>query len=266
MRETRRYAVFPSNLDYAATFSHLREHMERCKYKEDVSACERIRHTVHLPDERSLETKDYGEFLEILRQTKPTGRVETHSHWDTGKSGDLGCIITISSTEVSVVIESSDLNLVAGTHDIIRQLFQASNPLKERSTSLARFNVKKSVFLAHRFDAEGKTTADVVEKFLRRLGYNVLTGEGYEAKEIPTKVLDRISTQDMFMCVVTKGDHHWILSEAAYAKGIGKYIILLCEKGIDFNPGILGRDYEHIVFPPGFIEKAFSDLLYALPG
>jgi len=34
---------------------------------------------------------------------------------------------------------------------------------------------------------------------------------------------------------------------------------------MDVKKGILGADYEHLLFPPGNIEKAFSDLLYALP-
>ena len=121
------------------------------------------------------------------------------------------------------------------------------------------------MFLAHRFDAEGKAAADALDRFLRRLGFDVVEGEGYEAREIPAKVSERIAAQDIFMCLATNGDHSWILSEAAYAKGLNKYIVLLCEDGVEFKKGILGQDYEYIVYPRGFIEKAFTDLLYALP-
>ncbi len=57
----------------------------------------------------------------------------------------------------------------------------------------------------------------------------------------------------------------WILSEAAYAKGKNKYIIIICQDDITFNKGIIGGDYEHLTFPKDLIEKCFSDLVYALP-
>jgi hypothetical protein len=257
--------VYPSNLDYANAFTGLLDHMKRCGYKEDKNACDNIRHTIDLPDSRSLETRDYVELLEILSRSPKPQQISAHSHWDTGKSGDLGCIISVNQREIRVVVESTDLNLLAGTHDSVRQIFQASNPPQEKSSTHQRFEVKKSVFLAHRFDEEGKTAADVLIRFLRRLGFDVVEGEGYEAREIPVKVSDRITSQDIFICIATKGDHGWILSETSYAKALNKYIVLLCEDGVNFNKGILGQDYEYIAYPRGYLEKAFSDLLYALP-
>ena len=139
MRETRRYEVYPSNLDCVAAFTGLLEHMKRCGYKEDKTACDKIRHTVHLPDSRTLETRDYSELLEIISRSPHPEQVSVHSHWDTGISGDLGCIITLGQCEISVIVESSDLNVLAGTHDSVCQLFRASNPPKEKSTVLRRF-------------------------------------------------------------------------------------------------------------------------------
>ena len=265
MRESRSYKVFPSNLDYKSAFGRLFEHMKRCKYKENQIACTNIRHTVTLDSTRSLETKDCSELLDILTRNPNPKQVTMHSHWDTGKSGDLGCIIIIDQRSLSVTIESTDLNLLAGTHDSVRQLFQASNPPMEKSATLSRYEAKKSVFLAHRFDGDGKAVAHSLDRFLSRLGFYVLEGVGYEARDIPSKVSDRINSQDIFLCIATKGNHSWILSEAAYAKALNKYIILMCEDGIDFDKGILGQDYEYISFPHECIEKAFTDLLYALP-
>ena len=110
------------------------------------------------------------------------------------------------------------------------------------------------VFLAHRFDDEGTVTAAILGRFLRRLGYDVKEGEGYEARDIPSKVSERISSQDIFICIATKGDHAWILSEAAYAKALKKYIILMCRDDTTFNKGILGQNYEHMTCPSGFVE------------
>jgi hypothetical protein len=121
------------------------------------------------------------------------------------------------------------------------------------------------VFLAHRFDDRGKAAADALGRFLRCLGFEVREGEGYEAREIPAKVSDRIAATDTFICVVTQGNHSWILSEISFAKGLKKRVLLLCEEGVAFNGGILGKDYEYIPFPPGLIEKAFTGILAALP-
>ena len=126
-------------------------------------------------------------------------------------------------------------------------------------------SVKKTIFLAHRFDEHGTETASIVERFLSRCGFSVLAGEGYEARMIPSKVQDRIERQDILLALFTVGDTTWISSEASFAKGKGKYIVFLVEEGMDVKKGILGADYEHLTFPRGFVEKAFSDLLYALP-
>ena len=266
MRETRCYSVFPSNLDYKEVFGGLFDHFKRCKYTEDKTACSNIGHKVTLDSTRSMETRDCGELLDILTRYPHPKNFSLHSHWNTGKSGDLGCIVYVDSREISVTVESTDLNMLAGTHDSVRQFFHASIPPMEKCPVLSRYNVKKTVFLAHRFDTDGKAAALILGRFLSRLGFYVQEGEGYEARDIPSKVAERIAAQDIFLCIVTRGNHSWILSEAAYAKGLSKYIVLMCEEDIEFDKGILGRDYEYISFPQGCIEKAFTELLYAIPG
>ena len=265
MRETRRYSVYPSDLKPAVSFAGLLEHMKRCGYEEDPTACSNIKYSVDLPDSRSMETTRYTEFMDILSRQPQPKEIVVHSHWSTGKSGDLGCTVLLDPGSLVVTVESPDLNLLGGIHDTVRQLFQASNPPSEKSPVLRRFELKKSVFLAHRFDADGNAAAQSLSGFLRRLGFQVAEGEGYEAREIPAKVSERITSSDIFMCVVTPGDQSWILSEAAYAKALQKYIVLLCEDGVSFSKGILGRDYEYITYPSGVVEKSFTDLLYALP-
>lgn len=265
MRETREYSVYPSDLKPLAAFEALLSHMKRCGYDEDQDACPNIKYIVHLQDSRSLETREYAEFVEILARYPLVETLSAHSHWNTGKSGDLGCIVMLRPKSLSVTAESSDLNVLAGTHDTVRQLFGASNPPEDRSPLLQRRNVKKSIFLAHRFDESGNRAGAALTRFLMRLGFNVVEGSGYEAREIPVKVAERITKQDIFICVATPGDHSWILSEASFAKALNKYLIVLCEEGVSLNKGILGIDYEYIPFPSQCIERAYYDLLYALP-
>jgi hypothetical protein len=121
------------------------------------------------------------------------------------------------------------------------------------------------IFLAHRFDEQGRSCAATLERFLRRLGFEVLEGEGYEARDIPAKVAERIRSQDIFLCIVSEGDPTWIMSEAAYAKALSKYIVILAQEDLPFKKGIVGTDYEHMTFPRGIIERTYSDLLLALP-
>jgi hypothetical protein len=130
---------------------------------------------------------------------------------------------------------------------------------------VSRYDLKPTVFLAHRFDEQGRNYAETLGRFLRRLGFEVLAGEGYEARDIPAKVVERLRSQDIFVCLVSEGDPTWILSEAAFARGLSKYIVILVQDDLQFKKGIIGTDYEHMTFPKGFIEKTYCDLLYALP-
>jgi len=158
-----------------------------------------------------------------------------------------------------------DMNQMAGLHEKFREIFQASNPPIEKNLKIKKGLLKKSIFLAHRFDKLGQETANVLTKFLYRLGFNILEGSGYESTDIPDKVIEKVQTQDIFICLITTGDNHWILSETAYAKALNKYIILIKQDDVDFNSGIIGSDFEYLIFPVGIIEKIFTDLIYALP-
>jgi hypothetical protein len=187
----------------------------------------------------------------------------THCHWKKGDV-DIGVTISVRRSGISATVRAADLATIGGIHDKICEIFQARNPHKERS-QVSKYDLKPTIFIAHRFDNQGNTYSDTLTRFLRRLGFDVLEGEGYEARDIPSKVADRIRAQDIFICLVSEGDSTWILTETAYAKGISKYIIVLVQDDLPFKKGIVGADYEHIAFPKNTIERAYSDLLYALP-
>lgn len=187
----------------------------------------------------------------------------THCHWKR-KDEEVVLAIRVRRSGIDVTVSSDDSTILAGLHDKIADIFQARNPVIENGAN-SRYDLRPTVFLAHRFDEQGKKYAEVVGRFLRQLGFEILQGEGYEARNIPEKVADRIRSQDIFLCIVSDGDPSWILSEAAFAKGLSKYVVILVEEDLPFNKGIIGADYEHLTFPKGFVEKAFTDLLYALP-
>jgi hypothetical protein len=174
-------------------------------------------------------------------------------------------LINISRREIELGVGSGDLALLELLHRQLQENFHASNPAPEKSRILSKWSLKKTIFLAHRFDEQGKLTAAAVLKFLSRCGFSVVEGEGYEARMIPAKVTERIENQDILVALMTAGDTTWVSSEAAFAHGQRKYIVFLAEEGLEVKKGILGADYEHLVFPKGNVEKAFSDLIYALP-
>jgi hypothetical protein len=43
------------------------------------------------------------------------------------------------------------------------------------------------------------------------------------------------------------------------------FLVVLVQEDAPLGKGIIGSDHEHIAFPKGVVEKAFNDLLYALP-
>jgi hypothetical protein len=265
MRDARKYTVYPSNLDIMASFQKLRDYLSKMNIIEDQKSygCTLFGYSVTLPGDRRLRTYNFSEFLDFLKDFCNPLSISTHSHWKT-KTAAVSIDIDINGSGIDVAVEG-ELTTILAVHEIIRDVFKASMSEPKKSPSLSRYNVKKSVFLAHRFDEEGNRTAKTINTFLMRLGFDVLKGEGYETRDIPGKVADRIKSQDIFILLATSGDSSWIISEAAYAKALNKYIIILIQDNLNLKKGIIGTDHEHISFPNGHVEKTFNDLLYALP-
>ncbi len=220
--------------------------------------------SLRLGDERRLNAYTFDEFMQLFEEYPYALPIMTHSHW-VKNNGLITLDLEISSSGLEIGVSSHEIAVVSGIHDRLAQLFKAHNPPKLKSTTLSRYNLKKSIFLAHRFDEQGKDIAWKLSAFLSRLGFDVVEGEGYETQNIPDKVAARIRSQDILLAVITSGDASWVLSEIAFSKGLNKYIIILCEEGLSFNKGIIGGDYEHLPFPKDRVETTYSDLLYTLP-
>jgi len=264
MDDSRTYKIYPNDLDLYDAYKAFYEHLKKCNYTENIkSGCREIEFDAQISDERRLRTHRTDEFLEIIKQYRNPISTWTHCHWEKGDD-DIGITIGVKRSEIDTTIKAKDLTIIGGLHDKICEVFQARNPIREKSSKL-RYDLKRTVFVAHRFDKPGNDYANELMRFLRRLGFEVVEGEGYEARDIPAKVADRIKTQDIFICIVSEGDSSWILSEVAYAKGLSKYIIILVQDDLSFRKGIIGTDYEHLSFPNNRIERVYSDLLYALP-
>lgn len=264
MYDSRQYRIYPNDLSIRTAYESLYNHLERCGYVENKKpSCSQVVFIVCLSNERTLQTRTSQEFLALLKQYPTPQSLSTHCHW-VKKDALVTVEVNVQSSKIDTTVSADDLTTLAGLHDKIAEFFQARNPIEEKR-SVSRYDLKPTVFLAHRFDEQGRNYAETLERFLRRLGFEVLEGDSYEARDIPAKITDRIRSQDIFLCLISEGDPTWILSEAAFAKGLSKYLVILVQDDIQFNKGIIGTDYEHMTFPKGIIEKTYSDLLYALP-
>lgn len=265
MEDSRNYSVYPSNLDIPSSFKRYKEFLQDRGYKGGKKTSDSHKFSLDVSPYRTLLAKDFEEFLKLLDKYPNSLPIELHTLWKKGSTLWFANYIYLSKSSLSISVNSDDLDIISSVHDNLQDCFQASNPHQDQIERLSKYGLKKSIFLAHRFDELGNKLSTSLNRFLVRLGFDVKEGAGYEAKDIPGKVAGKIDNQDIFICLVTPGDSSWILSEAAYAKGKNKYLIIICQEKIAFNKGIIGGDYEHLIYPEAFIEKCFSDLVYALP-
>ena len=265
MQEDRDYSVYPSDLDMLTAFKAFNQYLSDNNYEGGLKTSNEHDFMIEVNPHRRLNAENFKEFLQSLERHPDSLPLRIHSYWKKKKDIAFSSIISVSRSGLKVSVRSDDLDIVSAVHDKIKDCFHASNPQLSQTERLSKYNLKKSIFLAHRFDDEGNSAAQTLEKFLVRLGFDVKEGSGYEAKDIPEKISSKIKSQDIFICLVTPGISSWIISEAAFAKALNKYLIVICQENVDFIKGIIGGDYEHLTFSRGFIEKCFSDLLYALP-
>lgn len=264
MNDIRQYRAYPSDLDLQASLRLVWDYFHDCRYKEDWETCPAATITFTVNADRTFTLRSLKELERLLQKHAHPENLFLHTHWKV-RDEVIRFMVTIEPSRLIVSVQSEDPNVVAGIHERVKEIFKVSGETAERSPDPRRSQCRKSVFLAHRFDETGRAESARLSTFLRRLEFSVSEGEGYEAAAVPEKVSARIMSQDIFLCLVTPGDPSWLQSEAGFAKAKGKYIILLIQEGVPFNRGIVGADYEHMQFPCGNVERAFSDLLYALP-
>ncbi len=265
MQEDREYSVYPSDLDVHSAFRQLIEYLKSNGYKPMKQINKGYYLELSINEFRTFHADSFEEFIRLLEKYPNALPIHTHYNWYKKKTSWFSAIIKVLKSGLEVCVKSDDLDIIGSIHDRVKTFFQASNPREEFATNLSMYGLKKSIFLAHRFDEYGNEISGKLSTFLGRLGFDVKEGSGYETKNIPDKVAQKIRSQDIFICVFTPGDTSWILSETSFAKALNKYIVIICDSRMDMNKGIIGNDYEHLSFPEDVIEKCYTDLLYCLP-
>ena len=158
MDDCRHYSFYPNDLNFFACFTGLQEVFRESAIKE-VTGCPDVRYRVQAESSRSLQARDFKDFLKLLQKHSTALPILIHSHWKTKHRETVFLGIRIGSLGIEVDIEADDLNTISAFHDHIRDIFRASNPEPERNPEPRLRNLKKSVFLAHRFDDRGNLVA-----------------------------------------------------------------------------------------------------------
>ncbi|OHB67909.1 MAG: hypothetical protein A2Y77_03445 [Planctomycetes bacterium RBG_13_62_9] len=262
MEENRVYNTYPSNLDIVRAIKEFDEYLSKSGYKPNDRS-EGGTLSLQVDPHRRLNAESWAEFITLLER-HPSALPSFNFGWT--KEGDIWIAAAVSVRESQLVISvnSSDHDRVAGVHEVLKAAFKASNPPTSEKP-MSRYRLKKSIFIAHRFDDRGKEVGGIIGRFCSLLGFEVKDGMGYESRVIPDKVAERIESQDIFIVIFTEGKNDWLISEMSYAKGLNRYLIVLADSSLDVPKGIVGSDFEHISFPPDNPYKCLIDLLYALP-
>ncbi len=122
----------------------------------------------------------------------------------------------------------------------------------------------RTAFIAHRFDQAGDVAAGKIARFLSLLGFDCLTGRGYEPRSVAEKVKSRIMAQEIIVVVLTPGEENtWLIQESLLSSSAGKPLLLIRDTIADFKPGLLA-DHEFIPICAGCVEQAFIPLLEGL--
>lgn len=220
-----------------------------------------------------LDSKD--DFLEFIRNTpeQPTSAViSLDCYYDPGSIAPYSRdpeFFSLRWNAESIRIQFARASTKASQERLkeiedVLQLTPASPPPKPQEIDDDVSRLKRSVFIAHSFDDQGRSYAFQVTRFLGLLRFQVSTGEGFSPERVSTKVKRRLKSQEIVVVVLSaQQDPAWLIQEATAADVSEKPIIILVEEGVDFKAGLLG-DIEYVRFPKGHVAETFAPMLEGL--
>lgn len=250
------------------------------KYKEEQKApcTAEVFFSLHTISQKA-ETVDSSEFKEIVRSLPtpilaldaqvsiPSGYywvpVESYQPPSTPPPSKRVFEFTYRSRFIEISLAGNTLENIRQHFSEIEEAFllETVKPKALEEQERAR---KRTAFIAHSFDQKGKSYAYELSKFLRLIGFEVLTGEGYSPESISKKVKRRLASQEVVIIIASEAENAtWIIQEAAGATFTDKPVIMLIEKGIQLKPGILG-DHEYIEFQEDNISTTFMPVIEGL--
>lgn len=222
-------------------------------------------YTLRLDQFQDLRCDSMAELLAVMKRTPTFDSFTCNAFFENPVDKRylrLGVSYAVVFSYIEVDVASNDIDLVESAHAFIKENFGLKNPeVSSYDVGRAKY-LQPTIFIGRHFDAMSKEYFSSLSTFLSLLGFDIKEGEPYASESIPEKVQGRIDAQDIFIGIASgeKG-HPWLVAEPSYARGKGKHIILLVEEETQYDPTILGRDFEQIRFPHGCIEKTFIPLL-----
>ncbi len=207
MEDSRKYYVYPSNLNIPSAFKCYRTFLQSRGYIGGKITTNAHKFRLEVSPYRTLLAEDFEEFLKLLDKFPNSIPIELHTRWENKSKFSFANFIYLDKSSLMISVKSDNLDIISSVHDNLQECFHASNPHQDQIERLSKYGLKKSIFLAHKFDEVGNNLASILNRFLCRLGFDVKEGSGYEPKDIPEKVASKIDCQDIFICLVTSDDN-----------------------------------------------------------
>jgi hypothetical protein len=261
MERDHTYHIWPRDLDFASAFRAIEQFaLERGLKWANITYPD---FTISFNSYEVAFPYSMDEFLRVLEQ--PSRFDSFHCKLRFCGSNDAEAItfvVDYNMMRLQFAINSVNDDTVVAAHDFIRREWRLSNPPIHACQEGRPRNLQATIFLGKHFDSASEQPARTLRRFLELLRFDVQEAEEYRALPIPEKIQRLIERQDIYVgIVIGRREHSWLTSEASYDQGKNRHVIMLVEDGSDFNPVIQGRDYEHIPFPVGVVEKASIKLL-----
>ena len=210
----------------------------------------------------------FDDFSDAIEHVKMNGEPRGYDIWLRAKGGLTG----FAQTQVfhlqryrSRWDDEDTLAISFHDHDCAEDLNLIAQFLGfEQDTPAAKPSLRRSCFIAHRFNAEGDELAERLSRFLQLLGFDTTSGRAFAPGSVAEKVKGRLAERSIVFAILTSGDDKtWLVQESLLASLSEKPVFLLKEDSYIHNGGLLS-DHEYIPFKSPRIETSFIPIIEGL--
>jgi hypothetical protein len=178
MKDTRTYKIYPSNLDIVDAIKQFDEYLSKADYKPNNQYNKYL--VLEVDPYRKLYAGSWAEFIDLLERY-PAALPKFDFRWKKNGNIEITVQVNFYASMLEMSAKSDDPDRVAGLHEILKTVFKASNPPVSYKP-ISRYNLKKSIFITHRFDDRGKEIAGIISNYCSLLGFEVKDGMGWDTK------------------------------------------------------------------------------------
>jgi hypothetical protein len=220
---------------------------------------------IQIDDNEHVRFEKYTKFISYFRTVSQFVSFDCNISFHKKLTMDFdikGIWIQYRSDGIQITCHSEDARFVDRSHEIAKGILNLERVIRYDPDQYRWKYLDPKIFISRHFDSIGNKYYSDIEPFLSLLGFDVNQGEEYTSGSIPDKVKHRIDIQDIVLVIVSGNrEHEWLIAEIGYAEGQRKHVIILKERGIEFNTTIMGKDYEYIEFDQQYIQVSYSKLI-----